>query len=91
MRGPTMPVCREGSPCSEPASGARLVFNQGDSVAARVVVATDGRYSVSLSPGTYLVGMEPPPSIGRGLEPSIVRVTNGPPRKRDFTIDTGIR
>src|SRR5438067_1084693 len=54
-RGPTSPVCRKGTPCTEPAEGVRLFFSQGDTVNARVVVAKDGHYSVSLTPGTYLV------------------------------------
>jgi hypothetical protein len=69
----------------------RLIFNQGDAVAARVLVARDGSYSVSLSPGTYLVGIEPQPQIGRGIDPGLAHVVAGTRRKRDFQIDTGLR
>jgi hypothetical protein len=61
-------VCREGTPCSAPASGALLTFDRaGDfrtltigGVSGRVgagsaYVAKDGTYSVSLPPGVYAV------------------------------------
>ena len=86
-----MPVCQAGTPCSEPASGTQLVFSQGDRIAARVVVAKDGSYSVSLAPGTYSVAAESQLLIGRGIDPSTVRVVAGPRQERDFQIDTGIR
>jgi len=90
-RGPTSPVCRAGVPCSEPASGARLVFERDGRVAAQVVVAKDGSYSVSLAPGTYVVGVAPQPTIGRGVDARTVRVTAARARRLDFQIDTGIR
>ena len=90
-RVPTSPVCQMGVPCSEPASGARLVFTRDGRVAAQVVVAKDGSYSVSLAPGAYLVAVAGQPQIGRGVEPGMVRVVAGPPRKVGFRIDTGIR
>ena len=85
-----MPVCREGTPCSEPASGARLVFKPDGGGATSVVVAKDGSYSVSLAPGVYTVAVSPEPQIG-GIDPATVRVTAGQTRTVDFQIDTGIR
>ena len=90
-RAPTSPVCQMGVPCSEPASGARLIFTQDSRTVAQVVVAKDGSYSVSLPPGTYTVAVWGRPTIGRGLEPSTVRVVAGKARSVDFRIDTGIR
>jgi hypothetical protein len=90
-RGPTTPVCQEGTPCSRPASGARLVFTTPGGVARSVVVAKDGSYSVWLRGGTYNVSASPQPSVGRGLEPGTVRVDGGHARTVDFSIDTGIR
>jgi hypothetical protein len=90
-RGPTTPVCQEGKPCSEPASGAKLLFDRGGHVAANVVVAKDGSYSVRLAPGKYTIVVEPRPTVGRGIDPSRVRVSSGPPRELDLQIDTGIR
>jgi hypothetical protein len=89
-RGPTSPVCRAGVPCSEPASGAQLIFTRNGNVAARVVVGKDGRYSVSLAPGAYGVAVTPQPPTGHGINAS-VSVTAGQRRKVDFRIDTGIR
>jgi hypothetical protein len=91
MRGPTTPVCRKGTPCSEPASGAKLLFEQDRVVVATAVVAKNGSYSVVLPFGAYTVAVAPPPSIGRGIEPRMVRVSAGPARRIDFRIDTGIR
>lgn len=90
-RGPTTPVCQTGKSCSEPASGAKLLFDRGGHVAARVVVAKDGSYSVRLAPGKYTIVVEPRPSVGRGIDPSRVRVSSGPRRELDLQIDTGIR
>lgn len=66
---------------------------QGGRTVASVVAATNGSYSISLPVGTYTVAvaLQRPPIIGRGLEPSTVRVVAGPRHKRDFQIDTGIR
>ena len=90
-RGPTTPVCQEGIPCSEPASGAKLLFSQAGEVVASVVVAKDGSYSVSVAPGTYTVAVAPPTPVGGGLNLDAVHVVAGPARKLDFQIDTGIR
>ena len=85
-----MSVCRKGVPCSEPASGTRLLFKQGDNVSASVTVAKDGTYSVSLAPGIYTVSAVAQTMVGRGVAPSTVRVAAGRARA-DFQIDTGIR
>lgn len=88
--GPTTPVCRQGTPCSAPASGTRLIFQRDGHTTASVVVAKDGSYTVSLPAGTYGVTASRM-SIGRGLEPSMVRVVAGRTRNVSFLIDTGIR
>ena len=92
MRGPTTPVCRKGQPCSEPASGAQLVFTSQETpgVQFTTTVGKDGSYTVDLPPDLYTVTVSRPPSIGRGIEPSTVRVTVRE-RTVDFSIDTGIR
>ena len=64
--------------------------------AGSALVAKDGTYSVSLPPGVYAVNWvyvtEPVPNpVGRGIEPSTVRVLAGQSSKVDFSIDTGIR
>jgi hypothetical protein len=88
-RGPTTPVCRVGTPCSEPAVGAVLVFSRGGRDAARARTGAGGRYSVRLPLGIYAVRVSPPQKIG-GLAPRKVRVRTGMNRV-DFQIDTGIR
>ena len=74
-------------------AGSSSVGAQGGRTIASVFASKDGRYSISLTVGTYAVAvaLQRPPIVGRGLEPSMVRVVAGPPHKRDFTIDTGIR
>ena len=90
-RGPITPVCRKGTPCSVPASGARLVFKLNGRAARSLVVAKDGSYSVWLAAGVYTVAVSPQTTIGRGIEPRTVRVAAGLARMVDFQIDTGIR
>ena len=89
-RGPIMPVCREGVPCSEPAHGTRILFKQADSVSGSVTVAKDGSYSVSLPAGVYTVAVAQSSPIGSGISPSSVTISQSD-RKVDFQIDTGIR
>lgn len=88
MRGPTKPVCEMATPCSEPAAHVQLVFHRPG---ADVVATTDaqGRYSVRLRRGTYIVRSAQKQSIGRGLEPTRVVVRRA--MRADFAIDTGIR
>lgn len=89
-RGPTMPVCRVGVPCSEPAAGAVLVFSRSGH-AVRVRAGTGGRYSVRLAPGVWSVRVAPRPRIGFGIRPARVHVVAGTRHRLDFEIDTGIR
>jgi hypothetical protein len=89
-RGPTTPVCQVGTPCSEPAVGAVLVFSRNGRTAARVKAGPGGRYTVRLRAGYYAVRIDPPQRIG-GLKPQNVRVRAGVNARVDFQIDTGIR
>jgi hypothetical protein len=89
-RGPTTPVCQVGTPCSEPAVGAVLVFSRAGVVTARARAGAGGRYAVRLLPGLYTVRISPPQRIG-GLAPRQVRVRTGASGRVDFAIDTGIR
>jgi hypothetical protein len=91
LRGPTSPVCRKGTPCTEPAGGARLAFVPRNGDGTIVVVTKDGSYSVSLAPGIYAVAVSPRPPIGGGVRPAAVRVIAGRTGTVDFLIDTGIR
>ncbi len=90
-RGPTTPVCTIGTPCSEPAAGAVLLFERGGRLAARVHVGARGRYAVRLAPGVYVVELARKPRVGLAMRPRTVRVVSGSTRRVDFSIDTGIR
>jgi hypothetical protein len=84
--GPTMPVCRQGAPCSKPAAHVLLSFTRA---ARRVQTRTDvlGRYRVGLAPGTWTL------TVRLGLLPRTVRfvVPRAASARRDFAIDTGMR
>lgn len=90
-RGPTTPVCRVGTPCTEPAAKVALVFTRVGGGAPRAAT-TDraGRYRVSLVAGVYAVATTRS-GVGRGIEPARVRVRARHVDRVDFRIDTGIR
>jgi Carboxypeptidase regulatory-like domain len=86
---PATPVCQAGKPCTAPAAGVRLTFSRGATAVRSVVTTSTGRYRVVLAPGVYSV------RVGRSkmarLAPTSVTVARGTFRRRDFTLDTGIR
>jgi hypothetical protein len=90
-RGPITPVCFESRPCDEPAANVTIVFVRNGREAARTTTRSDGSYRIALRPGVYSVRTPKKVSIGRGLEPSSVRVPRGRRARVNFFIDTGIR
>lgn len=90
-RGPTSPVCVAEQPCSGPASHLTLVFWRDGRVVARATTDGAGRFRIRLAPARYRVSRAAPTSVGRGLEPLVVRVVPGRFTTVDFSIDTGIR
>ena len=94
MRGPIAPVCAVDQPCDAPAKDVTLVFSRGE-VVRRTTTNENGRYRVALAPGLYSVRLgkaqRQVQRIGRGLQPTRVRVLADRFRRVDFTIDTGIR
>jgi hypothetical protein len=90
-RGPIVPVCVAGQPCSGPAKNVTLVFSRNDGVVRRATTNDEGRYRVRLPPGLYSVRLAVKQRIGRGLEPHRARVVANRFRRVDFSIDTGIR
>ena len=88
-KGPTMPVCRVGQPCSAPAQ-VTLVFRRAGHV-YRTRSGTDGRYRIVLLPGIYTVSTVERIGIYRNIRPHAVHVRRGHVDKLDFSIDTGIR
>jgi hypothetical protein len=88
-RGPTMPFCRVGVPCDEPAANVALVFTrQGKTIRTRT--DDQGRYRIRLAPGFYGIR-----TTGKGLgsfiKPSRVRVRAQRYTRVNLHIDTGIR
>ena len=89
-RGPTMPVCRVGVPCTEPAPGVKLFFSRSGKVAATAITNKKGWYRVTLRAGRYTVrtnrkGPEATP------QPRTATVPTSTVRRRDFMLDTGLR
>jgi hypothetical protein len=87
LRGPITPVCRVGTPCTAPASGAVLVFSRAGREQGRVRARKDGTYRITLPKGTYAVRVVP----AHPLRPVSALVRAGRFRRVDFLIDTGIR
>jgi hypothetical protein len=90
MRGPTMPVCRVGVPCEEPARGVKLMFTRSGKVIGRATTNQKGYYRIALKSGPYSVRtdsrrFQKPPS------PSRVSVPSNRFKRVVFHIDTGIR
>ena len=91
-RGPTMPVCSEGVPCSEPAAHTKLRFLRRGVLVAAALTDARGHYRLRLPRGLYTVCVAGVPAGGlaRRIAPASVRV-GGVWRRQNFDIDTGIR
>jgi hypothetical protein len=87
---PSTPVCRAGTPCTAPAPGIRLTFSRGGTAVRSVVTTSTGHYRIVLAPGVYSVRPANQSKMTR-LAPTTVTVAQGVARRRNFTIDTGIR
>ncbi len=86
---PSTPVCQAGKPCTAPAAGVRLTFSRGATDVKSVVTTSTGRYRVVLASGVYTVRAGK--SRMSRLAPTTVTVVQGIVRRRNFTLDTGIR
>ncbi len=87
-RGPTMPVCRVGVPCTAPAKGVKLRFSRAGKVVATATTNSQGWYRVVLRAGNYTVGTS---SKVAAFGPRTATAKKGRMIRRDFLIDTGIR
>jgi hypothetical protein len=94
-KGPTMPVCRAGYPCSAPAQVTLVFRRTGTGALAghvyRTRSAANGAYRIVLLPGYYTVSTVERIGITRNIRPHEVHVRAAHIDKLDFTIDTGIR
>ena len=89
MKGPTMPVCRVGQPCSA-AAQVTLVFRRAGRT-YRTHSSADGRYRITLAPGYYTVSTVERIGIIPNIRPAAVHVRTAHVDRLDFSIDTGIR
>jgi hypothetical protein len=88
-KGPIVPVCRAGEPCSAPVQ-ATLLFRRGTHV-YRTRSSATGAYRITLPPGYYTVSTVERLGITRNVRPLRVHVRAGHVDLLDFGIDTGIR
>jgi len=91
-RGPTVPVCRAGQPCSAPAQ-VTLVFRR-TGPAPRILrtrSSTTGAYRITLPAGYYTVTTAERIGTTRNIRPQRVHVRAGHQDALNFHIDTGIR
>jgi len=86
-RGPIMPVCMEGVPCSAPAAHTRVSFFRGGR-AYRVLTDAAGRYRIGLVAGRYTVHVT---GDRFGVRPTSVVVPRGRFARQNLYADTGIR
>ena len=87
---PNRPVCIEGRPCSEPATGIVLVFRRDGEAGARTTPRANGTYRVLLRRGLYRVSVAGGGAIAR-VTPSTVRVVSGRLARVDFELERGLQ
>ena len=89
--GPTQPVCREGEACEGPVAATFHVQQDGKDVAT-FTSSEEGRFSVSLRPGDYVVVPdETAPIMGASAQSQPVVVGTTGMTQVELTFDTGIR
>ncbi len=88
-KGPTVPVCRVGEPCTAPAQVTLLFHRAGHTYRTRS--AANGAYRITLPAGYYTVSTVERIGITPNIRPHAVHVRRGHNDRLDFSIDTGIR
>jgi carboxypeptidase family protein len=91
LAGPACPVEVAGSPCPPFPWSGDVRATGADGSVHEVATDADGRYALSLPPGSYTIvavtGSSGPPTA----EPQDVSVTEGQTLHLDLQVDTGIR
>ena len=91
MRGPIMPVCREGVPCDGPFAGAKIIVRATRGGAeARTVADQAGGFRVDVAAGRYSVGVEVEGMLPRCSQVEVTVIAHETERA-DIACDTGIR
>lgn len=89
LAGPACPgPARVDSPCPDRPVAMTVEVVQGTSVVATVTAGPDGRFSVALAPGSYVLRSR---SGLPALRPQSVSVTQGTYTEVELHADTGIR
>ena len=91
--GPTCPVESLESPCPDiPAEGVEVQAIRAETVTATTVSGSDGRFSMYLPPGSYLLqAVVEPDGPGMSAQPIRVTVREGEVVNAVVPVDTGIR
>ena len=88
MIGPTPGPCMANSPCTRPAGDVELAFGTSGQAVTRTTTDEQGRYSVRLEPGTYLVRAVDYP-LPATIQPATVTVEDD--TRVNIEIDSGVR
>ena len=91
--GPTCPVERADSPCPPAPYAAKITVSKAGDVVATATTAADGRFEISLEPGTYTIDAVPvnTDGIARMQPMQPVTVTAGAFTGVTVSFDSGIR
>lgn len=92
VRGPTCPVETDDSPCPDaPVADVEVQALSGGVVEARATTDAEGRFSMEVAPGDYLVRAREAEGLGMLAKPSVVTVGEDEVVEVTVLIDTGIR
>jgi hypothetical protein len=91
VRGPTQPVCQVNVPCEAPFSAGFSVQQSGRPI-LRFRSDADGRFSIQLTPGSYVVVPDADaPIIAPQQQVQSITVSPGTSATIELSFDTGIR
>jgi len=91
-RGPMSPIEGKDMPSSEPASDVKLqIWTLEGQEINSVVTDGEGKYSITLSPGSYRIETPPLPSGFTKDLPAAVTIQENKETLLNIRIDTGIR